>query len=271
VIKADSLCDEVRGKTLLQDVSFSIQRGESIGIIGPNGAGKSTLLRHLAGLNQPTSGSVSLHGKPVHHLSPKERARQLAILMQKPEASQHYTALEIVKMARYPYLRRFQPEGEHDRAIVHEMMEKTCTLHLQDRPLNLMSGGELQRVFLARALAQEPELLLLDEPTTYLDLFHQHELLSLLQREKEQNGLTWIAVLHDLNLAAQYCDRILLLAEGQLVKVGYPQEIMVPECIENVYGVRSVIVENAGLDYPQLVFLGGTELQLDQNRTSALV
>jgi iron complex transport system ATP-binding protein len=255
VILAEHISSYVADRQILRDISFSVQKGEAIAIVGPNGAGKSTLLRHLAGLKKPDAGVVYYNGVPVHLLTNKERARKMALLLQNPEVAFHFTAHEIVRMARYPYLRRFQTVSQKDRAIVREMMEKTCTWHLRDRTLDEMSGGERQRVFLARALAQEPEILLLDEPTTFLDVFHQHELLDLLQRAKRQMGLTWVAVLHDLNLAVQYCDRILLLAKGQLVSYGKPCEVLRPDVLADVYGVDVMVMKEKEIPFPQFVFL----------------
>ena len=254
MIRVSDLSASIGEKAILREVSFGLTRGESVGIVGPNGAGKSTLLRHLAGLVAPESGEVLYEGRSVHQIPQRERAQRMAMLMQGPDTGFHLTAQEIVQMARYPFLRRFQPEGARDRELVRAALEKTCTLHLQDRTLEEMSGGERQRVFLARALAQEPEVLWLDEPTTYLDVFHQHELLGLLQAAKQQQGLTWIAVLHDLNLAAQYCEKILLLAEGRLVALGTPQEVLVPEIIGEVYNVEVLVVQHEQLSFPQLVF-----------------
>jgi iron complex transport system ATP-binding protein len=265
VISAEHISSYVDERQILRDISFTVQKGEAVAIVGPNGAGKSTLLRHLAGLKKPDAGVVYYNGEPVHLLANKERARKMALLVQNPEVAFQFTALEIVRMARYPYLRRFQTENQKDHAIVREMMEKTCTWHLRDRTLDEMSGGERQRVFLARALAQEPEILLLDEPTTYLDVFHQHELLDLLQRAKQQMGLTWVAVLHDLNLAVQYCDRILLLAKGQLVSYGKPNEVLRPDMLADVYGVDVMVMKVKEIPFPQFVFLPRNNMQGEQN------
>lgn len=239
---------------ILHNLTFTLKKGESVAIVGPNGAGKSTLLRHLAGLSKPASGVVLYKGKPVHLLSPKERAATMALLLQSPEIAFHFTALEVVRMARYPFLRRFQPENKRDGEIVKEMMMKTDTWHLRDRTLQEMSGGERQRVFLARALAQEPEVLWLDEPTTFLDIYHQHELLGRLHAAKQQMDLTWVAVLHDLNLAVQYCDRVLLLAEGRIVADGRPREVLHAYVLQEVYGVHVTVVEAEGLPFPQFLF-----------------
>jgi iron complex transport system ATP-binding protein len=265
VILAEHISSYIDDRQILRDISFTVQRGEAVAILGPNGAGKSTLLRHLAGLIKPDAGVVYYNGAPVHLLANKERARKIALLLQNPEVAFHFTALEIVRMARYPYLRRFQTESQKDLAIVQAMMEKTCTWHLRDRTLDEMSGGERQRVFLARALAQEPEILLLDEPTTYLDVFHQHEILDLLQKAKQQMGLTWVAVLHDLNLAVQYCDRILLLAKGELVSHGKPSEVLRPDVLADVYGVDVRVIKAKEIPFPQFVFLPRNHMTGEQN------
>lgn len=237
---------------VLHNISFHLKRGESLGIIGPNGAGKSTLLRVMGGHQAADRGEVMMEGQPITSFHRKELARRLAFMPQIAQADSQFTAYQTVLLARYPFLKRWQMESEQDMAICRQSMERTCTWHLRDRRMDEVSGGERQRILLAQVLAQEPQLLLLDEPTTYLDLFHQIELLSLLKQE-QQRGLTWAAVLHDLNLAAQYCDRLLLLRQGEVVLLDAPRRVFQSKRLEEAFGVQITMVDVPNLSVPQVI------------------
>lgn len=252
MIRLEQVAVALQGKMVLQDVTFCLAKGQSVGIIGPNGAGKSTLLQVMGGHLQPAKGQVCFYGKAIHTYRKKELAKRVAFMRQIASATVQFTSYETVMLARYPFLRRFQPERPVDHEIGRLSMERTRTWHLRNRHLDEISGGERQRVFLAQVLAQQPELLLLDEPTTFLDLFHQLELLTLLKQE-QTNGLSWVAVLHDLNLAAQYCDRLLLLNNGRMVMFGTPQEVFHSRRLEEVFGVRITVVDVPEVGAPQIV------------------
>lgn len=257
----------VSGKDfILQNISLHVHRGESLGIIGPNGAGKSTLLRVMGGHLPTVRGEISLHDKLLDSYSHRELARRLAFMPQVAQVESRFTAYETVMLARYPFLNRWQMESERDHEICKQSMERTCTWHLRDRKLDGVSGGERQRILLAQVLAQEPQLLLLDEPTTYLDMFHQIELLSLLKQEQKQ-GLTWVAVLHDLNLAAQYCDRLLLLQQGEVVMLDSPHNVFRSKQLEEAFGVRVTVVDVPHLSVPQVIV---TPQNIDLNRGSSV-
>jgi iron complex transport system ATP-binding protein len=253
VIKLERVSVEMGGRPILKDISFAVGKGESVGIIGPNGAGKSTLLQILGGHLVADQGTASLDELPIQSFKKKEFAKKVAFMQQISLVSPVFSAYETVMLARYPFHGRFEPLTEQDHEIAEWSMERTCTLHLKERKLDEISGGERQRVLLAQVLAQQPELLLLDEPTTYLDLFHQIELLTLLKHEQQRNSLTWIAVLHDLNLAAQYCDKLVLLEKGELVEFGTPHEIFRSGRFEEVFGVKVTVVEIPGMEVPQIV------------------
>jgi iron complex transport system ATP-binding protein len=237
---------------VLQNVSFHLGKGESLGIIGPNGAGKSTLLRVMGGHQPMDRGEVLVEGQSIASFHRKELAGRLAFMPQIAQVESQFTAYQTVLLARYPFLKRWQMESERDQAICRQSMERTCTWHLRDRRLDEVSGGERQRILLAQVLAQEPQLLLLDEPTTYLDLFHQIELLSLLKQEQKR-GLTWAAVLHDLNLAAQYCDRLLLLRQGEVAMLDVPRRVFQSKRLEEAFGVQITMVDVPNLSVPQVV------------------
>lgn len=226
---------------VLEGVTFSVGRGEFTGIIGPNGSGKTTLLKTISQILRPVRGVVLLSGEELSKIKPGKLARQMAVVPQETVVNFPFTVRDIVLMGRSPYLKRFQSEGPRDFEVVRRAMQITATDYLADRLITALSGGERQRVIIARALAQEPEILLLDEPTAHLDINNQVEILNLLRFLSRERGLTVIAVFHDLNLAAQYCDRLILLRKGKIYRIGGPEEVVTAENIRKVYGA-SVLV-----------------------------
>lgn len=225
---------------ILDGVSVSVGAGEFLGLIGPNGAGKSTLLRAMSGVLRRRAGTVTLEGRDLDAMGPGEVARVLALAPQLAPYTYGFTALEVVMMGRYPHMGRFQVEGAAERRIAEEALERTEAARFAHREVATLSGGERQRVFLARALAQAPRVLLLDEPTSNLDIQHQMRALALV-RELAREGIAAIAAIHDLTLAARYCDRLVLLHEGRVAAEGAPREVLTPERIERVFGVRAVV------------------------------
>ncbi len=222
----------------LGPISVQIARGECWAIVGPNGAGKSTLLRLMAGLLPPGGGSVRVLGQTLGGLSPRDRARRIAFVPQHPPADLDLTAGETVLLGRFPHRTLGLFESAEDHAATKRAMEMTETISFADRPLSTLSGGEAQRVHVAAALAQEPELLLLDEPTASLDLQHQLAIFGLLRRRTRGADLTVVAVTHDVNLAAMFCTHALLLDDGHVAAVGSPQTVLTPETLSPVYGVK---------------------------------
>ncbi len=239
-IDALAVTFSVDAKHLLDGVDLRAERGQFVGLIGPNGAGKSTLLRAISNVLGYQEGSVSLHGADLKSLPARKVAELLALVPQIAPFTQGFTAFELVLMGRYPHLGRFQVEGEADDRIAMDAMRLTETESFTTRTLDTLSGGERQRVFLARAVAQQPRVLLLDEPTSNLDILHQLKILGLVRR-LVNDGLTAIAAIHDLNLAARYCDRLVLLNEGRVVTDGVPEEVLTAETLESVFGVRSAL------------------------------
>ena len=239
-VDARSLSFSVEAATLLDRVDVSADPGQFVGLIGPNGAGKSTLLRAISNVLSYQDGSVSLHGADLRSLSAREAAELLALVPQIAPYTQGFNAFELVLMGRYPHLGRFQIEGSADDRIARDAMRLTETDQFETRTIETLSGGERQRVFLARAVAQQPQILLLDEPTSNLDILHQLKILSSV-RDLVDDGLTAIAAIHDLNLAARFCDRLVLLAEGRVVADGLPEDVLTPEMIESAFGVEAAI------------------------------
>ena len=240
VIAATDVSFEVGATLLLDRVNLAADRAQLVGLIGPNGAGKSTLLRAIAGILGHDHGTVLLDGAEIGSLSPKDIASNLALVPQIAPYTHSFTSLELVLMGRYPHLGRFQIESESDRDIARSAMALTETEKLSDRTLDTLSGGERQRVFVSRALAQKPRVLLLDEPTSNLDILHQLKVLGLVRRLVD-TGLTAIAAIHDLHLAARYCDLLVLLSGGRVAATGTPEQVLSPENIESAFGVRSAV------------------------------
>ncbi len=227
---------------ILKDVSLAVSEGEFVGLMGPNGSGKTTLLRCIMDYLRPGSGAVLVDMKPLHTLSPKELARTFAVVPQSSSTDFAFTAYDIVMMGRTPHIKsRFSGETRRDEDAVMEAMRLTDTWQFARRPFSELSGGERQRVVVARAVAQDPKALLLDEPTVYLDISGQIEIMDLLRRLNRDKGITTIAVLHDVNLAARYCDRIALLHDGRLEAVGPPKDVLTPDAMHAVYGVDVLI------------------------------
>ncbi len=242
-------------RQVIDNISFKVQAGEMLGIIGPNGSGKTTLLKIISRLLVPDRGRILIDGKDTASWSPRAMARTMAVVPQETQISFDFTVRDIVEMGRSPYLRRFQAMSKRDREIVERTMEATNVLHLADRPITELSGGERQRVIVARALAQEPQILLLDEPTASLDINHEVEIFQLLRHLTSRNGLITLVVLHDLDLAAEYCDQLLLLAQGRVIADGSAEEVLKGETLAGVYGVDIVVYPNPVTGKPQVQVL----------------
>jgi iron complex transport system ATP-binding protein len=254
-LKIENISFRYQSEMVLNGIKLEIKENDFWGIIGPNGSGKSTLLKTMNGILRPQEGIVTLKGWEMARLTRSAIARELAAVPQDTTVGFNFSAEEVVAMGRTPYLTRFQKESEKDREIVQKAMELARCWELKKRYVNELSGGERQRVILARALAQEPRLLLLDEPTSQLDISFQTEIFDLLNRLNREQGIAIIAVLHDLNLSAQYCKKLLLLKKGKIFAVGSPAEVITRENIRRVYQTK-VLIENHPLSgLPQVILL----------------
>ncbi|HUV87949.1 MAG TPA: ABC transporter ATP-binding protein [bacterium] len=238
----------------VKGVSFAAAAGEMVAVVGPNGAGKSTLLRLLSGYLKPDRGEVRLAGRDIGRYGRRDVARLAAFVPQYSEVNLPYTVAELAMLARYARLGPFRPAGGRDRDVVAEALELTGVAYLADRPVSQLSGGEFQRTVLARALAQEPALIFLDEPTAHLDISHQVQIFSLLKRLNARRGLTVIAVLHDLNMAAAHFPRVVLLASGEVEADGVADEVLAEDKLSKVYGciVKTRTVEGRRFVFPEL-------------------
>ncbi len=227
---------------VVEELDLAIPDGEITVIVGPNACGKSTLLRALARLLKPSSGEVILDGEMIHRLPTKEVARRLGLLPQTPIAPQGILVVDLVARGRTPHQRLFQQWSDDDERAVRAALTATDTMDLADRPVDELSGGQRQRVWIAMALAQETGLLLLDEPTTFLDIAHQVEILDLVDRLNHEEGRTVVLVLHDLNLACRYADNLVAMVDGRIHGVGTPDDIITSETVENVFGLPCVVI-----------------------------
>ena len=244
-LEARGIAFEVDATRLLDGVDLRANRGELVGLVGPNGAGKTTLLKAIGSLIKAKKGVVTLNGEDVGSMGTGERAKLIAHVAQLAPVAQGFTAIEVVMMGRYPHMGRLQSERTVDRGVVKSALETAGVEDLADRTVDTLSGGERQGVFVARALAQEPQLLLLDEPTSNLDINHQTRFFNIVLG-LVRDGMTAVAAIHDLSLAARFCDRLLLLNNGRVVAEGTPSEVLTADNIETAFDVRAVISSDPG-------------------------
>lgn len=244
ILDIDNISLEYRDKSILENVDFSVDSGEFFMVIGPNGAGKTSLLKVLAGLQKASRGTLTVKGKNIESYSRRNLAKIMAIVPQQVEVGFPFTVAETVVMGRTPHLGMLGMEDEEDFALARQAMEFTDVVHLAERKLFQLSGGELQRVIIARAICQQPEIILLDEPTTALDPAHQLKIMDLMERFRREQGTTVVMVSHDLNLASMYGDRLLLLKEGREVRTGLPGDVLTRDLLEKTYGCRMQVDES---------------------------
>jgi len=240
---------------VIKNVSLEVRRGDFLGIIGPNGSGKSTLLRLMTKVMLPRNGEITFEGERLNRIPLKEFCRKVAFVTQDTPMDFSFSAWEIVLMGRIPHLKRLQFETQKDFSACRRALSLTDALHLRDRQIDALSAGERQRVMIAKALAQEPRLLLLDEPTAHLDIGHQIQILDLLKRLNQKHNLAVVVVLHDLNLAGEYCKRIILLNEGEIFKEGAPGEVLTYQNIEQVYRTIVLVNKNPVSSKPYIVLV----------------
>lgn len=241
---------------VVQSVTFHVNKGEVLGILGPNGSGKSTLLKIISGILPAREGSVTIEGKVASTYSQKEFARKVAVLPQLHAHAFSHTVRETVELGRYPHQSGlFSSWSDEDERAVNGAMQNTAITRYSKTPIELLSGGEQQRVFVAQALAQEAPVLLLDEPTNHLDIAHQQQLMDTIRKQAVEKELTVISVFHDINLASLYCDRLLLMENGQIAKIGTPQEVVKDGAIQQVYEARVKTQPHPELAKPQITLL----------------
>ena len=252
-LRAESVTVGYGAEPVVRDLSLAIPDGRVTTIIGPNGCGKSTLLRTMARLLSPTSGRVVLDEQPIGSIPTKEIATRMALLPQSPIAPEGLLVRDLVGRGRHPHQRWFSQWSRHDEDVVDAALAMTDTLDLRDRPLDQLSGGQRQRAWIAMTLAQDTDLMLLDEPTTYLDLAHQVEVLDLVTRLNRERGRTVAMVLHDLNLAARYSDLIVVMKAGVVVEQGTPTDVFTPQLLSAVFGLEADVLADPRTGLPIVV------------------
>jgi len=252
-LRARSVTVGYGAEPVVRDLSLTIGDGRVTTIVGPNGCGKSTLLRTMARLLKPSSGEVLLDGRSVHQIATRDVARRMALLPQTPVAPDGLLVRDLVGRGRHPHQRWFSQWSPEDESIVESALAMTDTSDLRDRPIDELSGGQRQRAWIAMTLAQDTEVLLLDEPTTYLDLAHQVEVLDLVTRLNRQRGRTVVMVLHDLNLAARYSDTIVVMKDGVVVTEGDPASVFTAALLHETFGLEAHVLPDPGTGLPIIV------------------
>jgi len=255
MIDVNSISFRYHEDWVLQDVSFRVEKGEFLGVIGPNGSGKTTLLKILYHLLSPQRGEILLELVPMKKMSRSDIGKRIAVVAQETHLLFPFSVFEMVLMGRSPYLGHLMFESGKDLEIAKKAMEWTKILPFSERPIDELSGGERKRVFIARALAQEPEVILLDEPTANLDIHHQIDFLDLILNLNRERGLTIIMASHDMNIASEFCDRLILLQGGRIYKMGTPEEVITKENIERVYGCEVWVDQNPISRMPRISLL----------------
>ncbi len=240
MLKIDNLTFSYQNKNLIENISFNVEKGEFVGIIGPNGSGKTTVLKNIYRALTPVSGTILLDGENLSKMSYRKSAKKMAVVGQELDLNFDFLVEEIVAMGRHPHKKLFDSDNEKDTAIIKNALKSLGIEDLAKRSYINLSGGEKQRVIIARAIAQESKFLILDEPTNHLDINYQMQILELIK----SLNCTVLSAIHDLNLAALFCDRLIVLKEGKIILEGTPEEVLTSENIYNIYGVNSTIEVN---------------------------
>lgn len=253
IIEVQGLSKHYGEKRILQDVDLRVQAGEWVGIIGPNGSGKSTLLSLLSGADRPTSGSIQVNGLALASYKRRALSQMMAVLQQEALPPLGFTVREVVEMGRFPFQSWFGSESLDSGALVDRIMERLQLTELADYPLDRISGGQRQRTALAKLMVQSPSIVLLDEPTTYLDIHYQVQFMDIVRDWQKDCGLTIVSVLHDLNLASLYCDRLVVIHDGGIAAQGTPEELMNPELLSRIFATGTTIVPHPDTGRPQVL------------------
>lgn len=254
-VSVSAICCGYAGHDVLKDVSFTVERGDFVGILGPNGAGKSTLVFALSGIVPVREGRIEILGTDLEQLRLKERARRIAVITQDGDIRLPFSCREVVAMGRYPHKKRWQMDSREDSEAVEKALALTDTEVLADRLIGAVSGGEKQRVLMAKSLAQETPVLILDEATSAMDIHRKLQIFKVLDGLNREAHLTVMAVLHDVNLAALFCRRLIFLKNGCIEADGSVEEVLTPEILEKIYETRVIVQEINGSRKKQVIFL----------------
>ncbi|MGO3743658.1 ABC transporter ATP-binding protein [Kerstersia sp.] len=267
-LQGEKLTLRYEARVIAENLTVDIPAGKVTVIVGPNACGKSTLLRALSRLLVPVSGQVLLHGKDIRSYAPKTVARLLGLLPQSAVAPSGICVADLVARGRFPHQTMLQQWSHEDEAAVRKAMEAAHVEMLAERAVDELSGGQRQRVWLAMVLAQDTPIMLLDEPTTYLDIAHQIEVLDLCQRLNREEGRTLVMVLHDLNQAARYADHIIAMKAGRIIAAGHPREVVTPAVVEEVFGLSAVVIDDPVTHTPMVVPIASTGTRQDTARSA---
>ena len=251
MLRIEDLSLSYGDKPVVQNLSLRVKKGQVVSIIGPNASGKSTVLKSIAGIIKPVSGKIFIEEKDISKMDSKKLAQKVSILLQQNKNPDDMSIEELVYFGRYPHKKWFEGFEASDKKIIEEAMKLTNTFALRDKTLETLSGGERQRAWIAMALAQEPDILLFDEPTTYLDMAHQIEFLELVNRLNKETGVTVVLVLHDLNQAARYGNYLFAMKGGKIFAQGSPEDVLNPQNILSIYNIEAKIFNAAG--YPVVI------------------
>ena len=268
-LRADAITLRYDDHVVVDGLDIEIPDGQITAIIGPNACGKSTLLKALARLLRPSAGQVVLDGEQIHKLATKEVARRLGLLPQTPIAPEGILVVDLIARGRSPHQKLFQQWSDADERAVRAALQATGTEELAERAVDELSGGQRQRVWIAMALAQETELLLLDEPTTFLDIAHQIDVLDLLHRLHRDQGRTVVVVLHDLNLACRYASHVIAMRDGKIVAAGAPSDVIDAESVRTVFGLESMVIDDPISHTPLVIPIGSHHTQCDAHAAPA--
>ncbi|GAX90306.1 heme ABC transporter ATP-binding protein [Effusibacillus lacus] len=244
-------------KTLLRNIGLRVEAGEFVGMIGPNGSGKSTLLKSVYRILQPDAGIITLDGEEIHRMSPRQTAQRMAVVRQESPVEFDFSVREIVMMGRSPHKRLLESDTAQDREIVDDALSRVGMQEFLERSYTTLSGGEKQRVLIARALAQQAKFLVLDEPTNHLDIRYQLQIMDLVK----VLNVTVLAALHDLNIAAVYCDRLYVIESGEIVAFGTPEEVLRTDIIRDVFGVETEVIIHPITGKPHITFFSDTRVR----------
>ena len=244
IVVVNNISYSVRDKNIIENMNFTLERGGFYSVIGTNGSGKTTLLRCISNSLQPTKGNIKINNKLINKYTPKVLARHISVVSQNTEFLFDFSSFQVVMMGRMAYQKLLQTDSEQDLIVVKQCMEKTNTWHLKDRSIKQLSGGELQRVMIARALAQQTPIMLLDEPISSLDIHHQFDIMELLKKINKENNTTIFIILHNLTLALKYSNKTLALKNGKLKYFGNTEEILTKENIQELFKIKAKIIDN---------------------------
>ena len=250
IITAENISVEIRNRLILNDVHLKIKKGKVYSIIGPNGSGKTTLLRVLSRNLKPTKGNVRLNGQDIHRMNTKKVAKEMAVLTQVHSAMNDVTVRQLISFGRFAHKDWWKSREAGDTNIIEECIKKTGLDEFAHRKISTLSGGERQRAWIAMSLAQKPQILILDEPTTFLDISHQLEVLELVKKLNEDENITIIIVLHDINHAARYSDNLIVIKEGGVYASGEPLNVLTPEILKEVFNVKAQVTMDEQTNKP---------------------